>query len=94
MAGLSKISNHPLVDSMVSASQRILRTPKVKKDPITPEMLKALEESKITDKSPSLSDLRSIALCLIGYEGFFRFSELCHIKACDVKLFPLMCPFS
>ena len=55
---------------------------------MTPEMLKALVESKITDKSFSISDLRSVALCLIGYAGFFRFSELSHIKACDVKFFP------
>ena len=88
MAGLSKISNHPLVSLMVSASQRILGRPKVKKDPVTPEMLKALVQSRITDTSPSLSDLRSVALCLIGYAGFFRFSELCHIKVCDVKFFP------
>ena len=73
---------------MVSASQRILGRPKVKKYPLTPETLKALLESKITDKSPSISDLRSVALCLIGYAGFFRFSELSHIKACDVKFFP------
>ena len=88
LAGLSKISSHPLVASMVSASQRILGRPKVKKDPITPEILNALVESKITDKSPSVCNLRSFALCLIGYAGFFRFSELCHIKACDVKFFP------
>lgn len=44
-------------------------------------------QSRITDKSP-LSDLRSVALCLIGYAGFLHFSELCHIKACDVKFFP------
>ena len=48
LAGLSKVSSHPLVASMVSASQRILGRPKVKKDPITPEILKALVESKIT----------------------------------------------
>ena len=88
LAGLSKISSHPLVASMVSASQSILGRPKVKKDPITPEILNALVESKITDKSPSVCNLRSFALCLIGYAGFFRFSELCHIKACDVKFFP------
>ena len=52
MAGLPKISNHPLVSLMVGASQRLLGRPKVKKDPVTPEMLKALVESKITDKSP------------------------------------------
>jgi len=50
-------------------------------------MFKAPVESKITDKSPSISDLRSVALCLTSYAGFFRFSELSHIKACDVKLF-------
>ena len=88
MAGLSKISDHPLVALMVSASQRLLGRPKVKKDPVTPEMLKALVESKITDKSPSVSDRRSAALCLMGYEGCFRFSELSQIKACDVKFFP------
>ena len=89
MAGLSKISYHPLVSLMVRASQRLLGRPKVKKDPVTPEMLKALVESTITDKSPSISDRRSVALCLIGYAGFFRFSELSQIKACDhdVKFF-------
>ena len=90
MAGLSKISAHPLVSLMVSESQRLLRRPKVKKDPVTPEMLKALMESKITDKSPSISDLRTVALCLIGYARFFHFSELSHIKACDV-VFLLVC---
>ena len=75
LAGFSKISSHSLVDSTVSASQRILGRPKVKKDPITPEMLNAFVESKIKDKSASLSDLRSVALCLIGYNGFFCFSE-------------------
>ena len=88
LAGLSKMSNNPLVASMVSVSQRILGRPKVKKDPITPAMLKVLVESKIIDKSPSLSDLRSVTLCLIGYAGFFRFGELCHTKACGVKFFP------
>ena len=44
-----------------------------KKDPVTPEMLKALVESKITDTSPSISDLRLVALCLLGYAGFFPF---------------------
>ena len=40
LAGLSKISSHPLVASTVSASQRILGRPKVKKDPLTPEMFR------------------------------------------------------
>ena len=65
MAGLSKMSTHPLVSSMFNASQRILGRPKVKKYPVTHEMLQVFVKSKITDKSPSLPDLRSVALCLI-----------------------------
>ena len=91
LAGLSKVSDHAIVSSMVSASQRILGKPKAKKEPITSEMLKALVTCKISDKSPSLSDLRTVALCLSGYAGFFRFSELCSIRACDIKFFLLMC---
>ena len=71
MAGLSKLSNHPLVSLMVSASQRFLGRPKVKKDPVSLEVLKALMESKITDNSLSFSDLRSVALCPIDYTGFY-----------------------
>ena len=39
MAVLTKISNHSLVSSMVSASRRILGRAKVEKDPVIPEML-------------------------------------------------------
>ena len=44
---------------------------KAKKEPITSEMLKSLVTSKISDKSPSLSDFRTVALCLLSYAGFF-----------------------
>ena len=67
---MSKISDRPLVSLMVSASQRLLGRPKVKKDPVTPEMLKALVESKITDKSPFISDRRSVALSLTRFFFF------------------------
>ena len=61
LASLPTISDHSLVSSMISAAQRILGRPRDKKDPVTPDMLKALTESKIKDKSPSLSDLRTVA---------------------------------
>ena len=56
---------HPMISAMVSASQGIPGKAKSKKEPITPEMLRALVSSKISDKSPSLSDLRTVALFLI-----------------------------
>ena len=85
LAGLQKISDHPLVSSLVCACHRILGKSTVKKEPVSPEMLKALVTARMKDRSPPLSDLRMVALCLIGYAGFSRFSELASIKACDVQ---------
>ena len=79
---------------MINASQRILSRSRVEKDPVTPEILQALVISNIKDKFPSLSDLRPVALYPIGYAGFFRFSELRHIEACNVKFPPRMFLFS
>ena len=88
LAGLAKVGDHPLVLGLVHASHRILGKPTVKKEPVTPEMLKALVKARLANKCPSLSDIRMVALCLIGYAGFFRFSELSSIKSSDVKFFP------
>ena len=52
LASLPTISDHSQVSSMISAAQRILGRPRDKKDPVTPDILKALTESKIKDKSP------------------------------------------
>ena len=87
LAGLPKVSAHPMVASMLNASKRLLGKPPCKKEPVSADMLKEMVKNKSADKC-SLSDVRSIALCLIGYAGFFRFSELSQIRACDVKFFP------
>ncbi|KAK3716564.1 hypothetical protein QZH41_018334 [Actinostola sp. cb2023] len=86
LAGLPKISDHPMVDSMIKGCQRILSQPKNRKEPITVEMLEALV-SKMKDKS-NVSELRTLAMCLVGFAGFLRYSELCSIRCCDVKWFP------
>ena len=71
-----------MVASMACASQRISGRPKVKKDPVNFQMPKALVESKITDKSQkssSLSDPRSVALCFIDHAEVFFFALASHI---------------
>ena len=83
LAGLPKVSDHPIVSSMVSASQRIMGKPKTKKESITSEMSKALVTSKISDKSPSLSDLRTVALSLrlwwlFSFQWFMLHKSLWH----------------
>ena len=58
-------STHPVV----FYGQRVLKNSRQtegKEEPITSEMLKALVTSKISDKSPYLSDLRTVALYLKG----------------------------
>ena len=61
----------------------------MKKEPVTPEMLTALVNTRITDKCPYyFSDIRMVTLCLISYAAVFRFSELSSIKAFDVKFVP------
>ena len=70
---------------------RMLGRAKLKKEPITAEMLKLLVESKMQDKCPCLIDLRTVALCLLGYAGFFRLSDLVKIRACDVKFSSSFC---
>ena len=38
-------------------------------------------------KEATLSDIRTLTICLLGYSGFFRYSELSKLKECDVKFF-------
>ena len=93
LAGLPKVGDHSLVIGLVHTSHRILVKPTLKKEPVTSGMLKALVKSRITDKCPSLSDIRMVALCLISYAGFFHFSELSSIKASDTTFFPAYLSF-
>ena len=89
LAGYSKLSGHPLVVSIKNGCERLLGRPKNRKEPILAEMLHCLA-LQFQDKS-SICDLRTFALCLIGYAGFFRFNELCSIRCCDVDFFPTYC---
>ena len=80
LAGCPKISSHCMVQSMMSASKRVLAKPKCRKQPITPEMLQQLAEI-LKDKA-CIASSRTLALCLIGFAGFLCFSELCSIRTC------------
>ena len=78
LAGCLKVSSHCMVQSMMSASKRVLAKPKCRKESITPEMLQLLTES-LKDKS-CIASSRTLALCPIGFAGFLRFSELCSVR--------------
>jgi hypothetical protein len=59
----------------------------MRKEPITAEMLQYLA-AKLKGKC-DVGSLMILVLCLLGFAGFFRFSELCSIRCCDVHFFPL-----
>ena len=62
LSGLEPISQSPFVHATVAASKRSLAKPKVRKEPVTVEMLAMLVDS--LGKSPSLSMFGwQLALC-------------------------------
>ncbi|KAK3099168.1 hypothetical protein FSP39_000438, partial [Pinctada imbricata] len=72
-----------MVKSVVEGAKRQLSKPVDKKDPVTPEML--LHLVKRFGLSSNLYDKRIVTMCLVGYAGFLRFSEIVNIKACDLN---------
>ena len=79
-------TEHPLVRQVLAASKRILAHQTHKKEPFTPDILAKLVDT-FAGPSASLSDIRTIAFCLLGYAGFFRFDELAKMKECDVWIY-------
>ena len=53
---------------------RILAQPKVRKEPVTAEMLKAMVDA--AGPEPSLSEVRLLAVCLLAFAGFLRCEKL------------------
>ena len=78
-------TEHPLVRQVLEGAKRMLAHKVGKKEPITPNILKALVDK--FGKEATLSDIRTLTICLLGYSGFFRYSELSKLKKCDVKFF-------
>ena len=80
-AGLASPSSHPFVKATLEGLQRSLAKPVVEKEPITLEMLEAMVDD--ANKSGSLSDLRLVTACLLGFAGFLRFDEMINLRPCD-----------
>ena len=79
-----------LIVKMRQGAKRILAKPIVKKNPITPEILKTMVSYFGQDKK-NLMNWRFICMCLLGYYVcvvfFFRFSEIANIKRSDTKIY-------
>ncbi|XP_071171010.1 uncharacterized protein [Mytilus edulis] len=74
IAGFVNPCSSDLVVQVAEGAKRQLSRPSNKKEPITAEIL-----SKLVEKfgvSNNLYDIRIVTMCLIGFAGFMRFSEL------------------
>ena len=82
-AGLQPVSGAPLVQAAFAGFRRILAKPRVRKEPVTAEMLKSMVDSAGPD--PSLSEVRLLAVCLLAFAGFLRCEEVLKLECADVK---------
>lgn len=79
-------TKHPLVKQVLGGAKRMLAHKVAKKEPITPEILKVLVE-RFAQEGARLSDIRTLTICLLGFAGFFRYSEMAKLRECDIKFF-------
>ena len=86
MARVEDTTGHPMVQQALVGARRILAKKTNKKESITPEILASLVEC-LVGRDASLSDIRTITFCLLGFAGFFRLDELAKLKESDVVIY-------
>ena len=73
LAGLPDLCNSPFVLPLIESAKRLLSFPDKKKELVTTEDIKRLF-AHYGSTSASLSDLRVLTLCVLGYAGFLFFA--------------------
>ena len=82
LAGLQPLGGSTLVKANLEGLRRILAKPKVRKEPVTADMLKAMVEA--AGSAPSLTEVRLLAVCLVAFAGFRRWDELIRLRCEDI----------
>lgn len=81
--------NNPCSDKFLNlileGGRRLLSKPVIKKEPITPDILRRVV-LRFGDCN-NLSKLRTVVLFLLGYCGFLRYSELANIRMSNIETF-------
>ena len=83
LAGQPTISASGFVRATLAGLQRKLAKPKVRKEPVTADMLSTLVES--LGASPTLTDVRLAAGALLSFAAFLRYDELAGLRCCDIR---------
>ena len=74
-----------IVQTTLSGLHCSLAQSVVRKEPITPDMLEAMVRA--CGANPTLSDVRFLDVCLLGFAAFLRYEELTNLKCSDVLFF-------
>eukprot|EP00731_Ephydatia_muelleri_P005241 Em0002g1417a len=82
LAGLQPLGGSTLVKANLEGLRRILAKPKVRKEPVTADMLKAMVEA--AGLAPSLTVVRLLAVYLVAFAGFRRCDELIRLRCEDI----------
>ena len=84
LAGFKDPCDSVLVKTTKEGAIRETSKPVTKKEPISPEHLKLLV--KTFGKDDNLYNLRTLCMCLLGFAGFLRFSELVNLRSADIDI--------
>lgn len=86
LAGEEPVAQDPLIRAINEGFQRSLARPKVRKEPVTPEMLGEVVSSFSTPAS--LTEVRLGSICLLAFAGFLRMDELRQLRCNDIVFTP------
>ena len=78
LAGLQPLGGSPLVKSTIEGLRRTLAKPKVRKELVTADVLKAMVET--AGSVPSLTEVGLLAVCMAAFAGFMHCDELIRLK--------------
>ena len=79
-------TDHPLAKQVLAGAKKILDHKTNKKEPITPDILHRMYANFVAPAT-ELPIIHTMVICLLGYAGFFRFSELVSLRECNVTFY-------
>ena len=83
VGGLQPVGASPLVQATLARLRRALARPKVRKEPVSVEMLQAMVEA--AGAEPPLGEVRLLAVYLLAFAGFLRCDEIVRLNCSDIS---------
>lgn len=84
VAGYEPVTEHPFVELALEGALRLSNVSRNTKDPFTPDLVNQIVD--YYSKDLNLKTCRFLVVCLLGFAGFFRISELLKVQLKDIKI--------